>query len=75
MKVLMKALAALTRKIGILMHPCSMTIVAPLKKLWNLARNGMRSNEDMKIAEKIIAAFSAPDDDNRALQQPQSKWN
>jgi hypothetical protein len=35
----------------------------PLKKLWNLAINGMRSNEDMKIAEKIIVAFSAPDDD------------
>jgi aminoglycoside phosphotransferase (APT) family kinase protein len=35
----------------------------PLKKLWNLARKGLRSNEDFKIAEELIAAFSALDDD------------
>ncbi|KAI0255744.1 kinase-like domain-containing protein [Lactifluus subvellereus] len=36
----------------------------PLKKLWNLARNGMHSNEDAKIGEEIIAAFNALDDDD-----------
>lgn len=78
MKVLLEA--ALTRKIGILMHPCSTTIVArlrkrllrrlrgfmevvrqvrrtPLKRLWNLARNGIHSNEDTKLGEQLLARW------------------
>jgi hypothetical protein len=31
----------------------------PLKRLWNLARNGMHSNEDAKIAKEIFATCSA----------------
>ena len=30
--------------------------------LWNLARNGMHSNEDAKTGEEIIAIFCVLDD-------------
>ena len=37
----------------------------PLKKLWSLARRGMHSNEDGRLGEEIVAAFSTGPGDSK----------